>query len=872
MTAIVASRQNFHHPDNTSDSNTENNTMHSTREPAKNVFVYLNGNRYYPGRKFVVNRRYLHDFNGFLTEVTRGIKPSFGAIRNIYTPNQGHRVDDLKQLENNMELVAGGKEKFYQMGYRDIIARPRMMHNPKKVSLNKAPPKSRLQVPGRWRAYVKEPCQIYVYGNGDIIAPATKLLLTPRQMKSWDLVLQHITEKIGNRTGQAARKLYDLNYRLLHDPSELEGGQHYIAVGSEKLKRCPYGQIAALRGHNQISPRKANQPLPPIKRTQKQKKEDGDGQSFAKTQNKRKPKEEVVTSENVVTGLQPLKIKRQPQPPTTERPTNEKESVFHAKPVKVKRSPPVLTQTDEGGIFSANNKPEHADEVKEDENTKIDLPVDQIPAEIVNDEEINSISPREVSDLIVNNKDENSNDVANPQDLSNMDVSTPNFSEQTWSISEGQTAIADNNREQSLQNLHQNSQDNRDLNGNINNDAVSKPIQDNLEVLQKESDSVEVGEKMFRKSSESEDLFLTSTNETFEQSIESSPYNTENISEQITSERDNLLGDKEEDKEILSKVEITSQDLQQEKSLTLVLDEQSSIDFQNSKITDVATNEPSSPEMTSEQPAKSPVATKEPSLSDLTTEQPAKSPVATKEPSLSDLTPEQPAKSPVATKESSLSDLAPEQPAKSPVATKDPSLSDLTSEEPAKSPVATKEPSSLDLTPEQPAKSPVATKEPSLLDLAPEQPAKSPVATKKPSLLDLAPEQPLKSPVATKELSLSDLASEQPLKSPVTTKEPSLSSLTSEEPLKSPVATKEPSSPDLIPEQPAKSPVATKEPSSLELTPEEPTKSPVVTKEPSLSSLVPEQPANKFEATFSELNQDFLGYKSEQASLDTGNN
>ena len=120
---------------------------------------------------------------------------------------------------------------------------------------------------------------VSVYGNGDIIAPATKLLLTPRQMKSWDLVLQHITEKIGNRTGQAARKLvficrksskvckpssnsatfrlYDLNYRLLHDPSELEGGQHYIAVGSEKLKRCPYGQIAALRGHNQISPRKA---------------------------------------------------------------------------------------------------------------------------------------------------------------------------------------------------------------------------------------------------------------------------------------------------------------------------------------------------------------------------------------------------------------------------------------------------------------------------------------------------------------------------------------------------------------------------------------------------------------------------------------
>jgi len=45
-----------------------------------------------------------------------------------------------------------------------------------------------------------------VYGNGDMNAPAVKLLLIPRLMKTWDLVLQEVTEKISLRTGQAVRK------------------------------------------------------------------------------------------------------------------------------------------------------------------------------------------------------------------------------------------------------------------------------------------------------------------------------------------------------------------------------------------------------------------------------------------------------------------------------------------------------------------------------------------------------------------------------------------------------------------------------------------------------------------------------------------
>ena len=51
------------------DFETRNMPFHNV-EPAKNVVVYLNGDRFYPGRKFIVSRKQLHDFDGFLNEVS----------------------------------------------------------------------------------------------------------------------------------------------------------------------------------------------------------------------------------------------------------------------------------------------------------------------------------------------------------------------------------------------------------------------------------------------------------------------------------------------------------------------------------------------------------------------------------------------------------------------------------------------------------------------------------------------------------------------------------------------------------------------------------------------------------------------------------
>ncbi|XP_076811249.1 uncharacterized protein LOC143456004 isoform X1 [Clavelina lepadiformis] len=370
-------------------------------ETAKNIHVFVNGDRYFAGRKFVLNRKHIPDFNGFLHQVTMGIKPSFGAVRNIYTPNAGHRVNDLREIQNGMDLVAGGVGRFCKLEYREIGHKKRP--GPRRNLIDFKHHHNRMNVSARWRKYVKDPCQIYVYGNGDTRAPAMRLLLIPRCMKTWDLVLGEITEKISLRTGQAVRKLYDMNFKLLLDPSELENGQYYVAVGSEKLKKFPYGDYQI---QNKLSPRKHNQPLPPIRRPYKPKpppKEESE-QTYTKMHAHKKQlkeqEETTVMGASAATGYRPLRTKHyKPQRPSGTSPSQAGEdSVFHAKPVKVKRSggkapqanqeihPPTAHEAD--GVFRTETDEIKAEEIQENEDTKVDLPIDQVHADTVEDEEI----------------------------------------------------------------------------------------------------------------------------------------------------------------------------------------------------------------------------------------------------------------------------------------------------------------------------------------------------------------------------------------------------------------------------------------------------------------------------------------------------
>ena len=83
--------------------------------PTKTVVVYRNGDAFYPGRRIVINPRQVSSFDSFLNNVTRGVEAYFGAVRNIYTPRQGHRILSLEILQHGEKYVAAGTERFKKL-------------------------------------------------------------------------------------------------------------------------------------------------------------------------------------------------------------------------------------------------------------------------------------------------------------------------------------------------------------------------------------------------------------------------------------------------------------------------------------------------------------------------------------------------------------------------------------------------------------------------------------------------------------------------------------------------------------------------------------------------------------------------------------
>ncbi|XP_069391872.1 doublecortin domain-containing protein 2C isoform X5 [Paralichthys olivaceus] len=328
----------------------------SDAPPTRTIRVYRNGDAFFPGRKIAVNPRQVSTFDGFLTSLTRGVEAPFGAVRRLYTPVLGHKVRRLEELKHGSVYVAAGNEQFKMLDYSEITSkRP---ENKKREQIQPVV-HSRIVVSARWKRTTDESCTINVFTNGNVLAPPARIRIPKYTLRSWENVLAMVTEKVHLRTG-AVYRLCTLDGQPVCASTQLENNQHYVAVGAERFKALPYDRCVPrfyIRENNSM---KSQVVLPPIRKT--------------------RPAKDVFPHTGFSADLE-----------HTARGQMKKHT---AKPDRTKQQSrmsrnTVLFSTGEGSVFNAQNKRSEtagAAEVQEDRQLKVDLPIDQVEAKIVEEE------------------------------------------------------------------------------------------------------------------------------------------------------------------------------------------------------------------------------------------------------------------------------------------------------------------------------------------------------------------------------------------------------------------------------------------------------------------------------------------------------
>ncbi|KAJ7304417.1 hypothetical protein JRQ81_011974 [Phrynocephalus forsythii] len=364
--------------------------------PAKNVVVYRNGDPFFRGRKFVVSQRRFLTFEAFLNEVTGTIQAPV-AVRNIYTPRHGHRVAALDELQNGQQYVAAGFERFKRLNYLNPKMKPRSRKWKKDGAPTYAGTSQRTPVSASARRPASLPCIIHVFRNGDLLSPPFRAVLSHRTLQDWNALLRCLSEKTQLHNG-AVRKLCTLNGEVVSRGEDLVSGNYYVAVGLEKYQNLPYFELL-------VPPKTVRRPfrnLPnPRRRSQNQEfgqlylsRQEGSSDSALleppQQLNVRKVQSTgVLQVENNGLGSSlvaaPKQARKQPL-------TETQPSVFHAKPAQAevaKPNPRHDSYRDEDSVYPTKGPRKEtagAQEIVEDEETQVDLPIDQRAAETVEEE------------------------------------------------------------------------------------------------------------------------------------------------------------------------------------------------------------------------------------------------------------------------------------------------------------------------------------------------------------------------------------------------------------------------------------------------------------------------------------------------------
>ncbi|KAI9515865.1 hypothetical protein NQZ68_020393 [Dissostichus eleginoides] len=286
---------------------------------------------------------------------TIGLEASF-AVRNLYTPREGRKVQHLDNLMHGSVYVAAGQEHFKKLDYSAITTKK--PQNKKEEQIRPVV-HSRLVVSARCKKATDESCTINVFTNGEVLVASVRIRIPKFTLRSWEHVLAMVTEKVGLRTG-AVQRLCTLDGRPVRGPTELENNQYYVAVGAEKFKALQYDHCNpcrdVMRENNRI-----------------------EGQVTLLAVEKTRPPKVAFAHTGFREDLEHTargQMKKQAKPERTKQQR------------QVSRNP-VLSSTGEGSVFNAQNKRREmagAAEVQEDDQLKVDLPIDQVEAKIVDEE------------------------------------------------------------------------------------------------------------------------------------------------------------------------------------------------------------------------------------------------------------------------------------------------------------------------------------------------------------------------------------------------------------------------------------------------------------------------------------------------------
>ncbi|CAD5114161.1 DgyrCDS3305 [Dimorphilus gyrociliatus] len=354
----------------------------SQPEKAKIIHVFRNGDKRFMGKNVVINRRRTRNFDSFLNFVTGAISARV-AVRSIRTPVGGTTITDLDQLEDfassGKSYVAVGGEKFRKgIEYGKADTSPK--RSPRATEVRPVEHNRSIQVSGRCRKVPIDILVIYVYTNGQDWRPAKRINVNSHLKRNFTSVLSEITDRIDLVTG-AVLKLCRTDGSVIHGMQELEMNEKYVAVGREGFKMANYGSHDS--APFTTSPRLQKRKLPPIN-SRRARTSDNSAASNQTEETQRTTQSEPPYDRN--------NNNKGSRKPRQKRPEDD---LFHSKPVRPKRSPEKVRETDydkdEGGVFKAktsDNEQENANAIEENDETRTEVPVDQQTAEEVEDEQV----------------------------------------------------------------------------------------------------------------------------------------------------------------------------------------------------------------------------------------------------------------------------------------------------------------------------------------------------------------------------------------------------------------------------------------------------------------------------------------------------